>query len=55
MMAFRISGIIFMVAGAALLALFDTDLVKAFAGSSVILGFLIFALDLMRRSIEKTE
>ena len=54
-MAFRISGIILMVAGAALLLLFDTDLVKAFAGSSVILGFLIVALDIMRRSIEKTE
>lgn len=54
-MTFRISGIILMVAGAALLALFDADLVTAFAGSSVILGFLIVALDMMRRSIEKTE
>lgn len=54
-MAFRISGIVLIVAGAILLALFDTDLVKAFAGSSVILGFLIVALDIMRRSIEKTE
>lgn len=54
-MAFRISGIILMVAGVALLLLFDTDLIKAFAGSSVILGFLIVALDVMRRSIEKTQ
>ena len=54
-MAFRISGIILLVAGAVFLALFDTDLVKALAGSSVILGFLIVALDIMRRSIEKTE
>ena len=54
-MAFRISGIIMMVAGAALLLLFDTDLVKAFAGSSVIMGFLIVGLDIMRRSIEKKD
>ena len=54
-MAFRISGIVLIVSGAVLLALFDADLVIALAGSSVILGFLIVALDIMRASIEKTD
>ena len=54
-MTFRISGIILMVAGAALLVTYDADLNKALARSSVILGFLIVAMDIMRRSIEKTQ
>ncbi len=54
-MAFRISGLLFMVAGGILLAVFDTDLVKVFAGSAVILGFLIVALDMMRASIKNTK
>lgn len=44
-----------MVAGVALLALYDADLIKALAGSLLILGSLIAVLDVMRRSIEKTE
>lgn len=54
-MSFRGVGVALLILGAILLALFDTPLIIALAGAAVILGFLIVTLDIMRRSIEKTE
>ena len=54
-MSFRTVGIILLIVGACLLAFFDAHLIIALAGSAVVLGFLIVALDMMRRSIEKTD
>jgi len=53
--SFRITGILLLIFGTALLVLFDTPLTIALGGAAFILGFLIVALDTMRRSIEKTE
>lgn len=54
-MHFRIVGIILLIIGGVLLALIDTPLSIALGGASAILGFLVVALDMMRRSIEKTD
>jgi len=53
--SFRIFGILLLIFGATLLVLFDVPLTTALGGAAFILGFLIVALDLMRRSIEKTD
>lgn len=54
-MYFRYVGIILLIVGAILLALLDSPLTIALGGAAVILGFLVVALDMMRRSIEKTD
>jgi hypothetical protein len=54
-MSFRGVGVILLIIGAILLALFDTPLIIALAGAAVILGFLVVTLDMMRRGIEKTD
>jgi len=53
--SFRIFGILLLIFGATLLVLFDVPLTTALGGAAFILGFLVVALDLMRRSIEKTD
>jgi hypothetical protein len=53
--SFRIFGILLLIFGSTLLVLFDVPLAIALGGAAFILGFLVVALDTMRRSIEKTE
>lgn len=52
---FRIVGFIMLLVGGGLLLGFTGPLIRTIAGSLFIMGFLIVALDLMRRSIEKDD
>ena len=49
----RIVGIVLLIVGGAFVFGSSTTWVQLVAGMAFILGFMIFALDLMRRSIEK--